>query len=223
MRRVEVEAELGPVVEGREGALGRLDVVRDARGVDFQAPLHPALLELVQHRVPAVGEQGEALLVELLVGGREDVPLVPHVRPDEAVDHRHLQLARRRARPSSAAPRTRRSSAPGSFPAPTRRCSESWRSHGQLSRHPVVQRRDGQPVVRQHPLQRRSPRRRGGPSATRGRCRPRAAAPPPRSPSPATWAATFSSGQSPNSAVKIPIFILLLPPIPSAAACRQRR
>ena len=40
---VEVEAELGPVVEGLEGRLGRVDVEGDLGGMDFQAELHAAL------------------------------------------------------------------------------------------------------------------------------------------------------------------------------------
>ena len=54
MGGVEVEVELGPVVDGGEGLLSGPDVVGDARWLNLQLPLHPVLLELIEDDVPAL-------------------------------------------------------------------------------------------------------------------------------------------------------------------------
>ena len=89
---VEVEAELGAVVERLQGRLGRVDVEGDLGRVDLQGELDAALLEDVEDRVPAVGEQLEAIVDHRVGHRRERVEQVPDRRAGEAVDDLDAQL-----------------------------------------------------------------------------------------------------------------------------------
>ena len=91
---VEVEAELGPVVERLQGHLGRVDVEGDLGRVDLQAELDAALLEDVEDRVPALGQELEAGVDHRVGDRRERVEQVPDRRAGEAVDDLDAQLLR---------------------------------------------------------------------------------------------------------------------------------
>ena len=90
---VEVEAELGAVVERLEGRLGRVDVEGDLGRVDFQAELDAALLEDVEDRVPALGQELEAVVDHRVGDRRERVEQVPDRRAGEAVDDLHARAS----------------------------------------------------------------------------------------------------------------------------------
>ena len=53
---IEIEAELRPVVERFQGALGRVEVEGDLRGMDLQGEANAVLAELVHDGIPALGE-----------------------------------------------------------------------------------------------------------------------------------------------------------------------
>lgn len=57
MGGVEVEVELGPVLDGDEGLLGGFDVVGDARRLNLQPPPHTVFLEIVKDGVPTLGNR----------------------------------------------------------------------------------------------------------------------------------------------------------------------
>ena len=63
--RVEVEAELRPPLQRFQRALRSDDVERDLRRVHLQRELHAALLVDVDDRVPALGQQIEAVVNHL--------------------------------------------------------------------------------------------------------------------------------------------------------------
>ncbi len=59
---VEVEPEFRPVVDRLQGSLGRVDIKGDLGRMNLERELDAAFLEDVEDRVPAVGEQLEALV-----------------------------------------------------------------------------------------------------------------------------------------------------------------
>ena len=75
-----------------EGSLGGVDVEGDLGRVDLQRELDAALLEDVEDRVPAVGEQLEAVVDGGVGHRRERVEQVPDRRAGEAVDDLDAQL-----------------------------------------------------------------------------------------------------------------------------------
>ena len=91
---VEVEAELGPVADRLQGALGGVDVEGDLGRVDLQRELDAALLEDVEDRVPSVGEQLESVVDGGIRHRGERVEQMPDGRAGEAVDHLDAQLLR---------------------------------------------------------------------------------------------------------------------------------
>src|SRR5262249_54901958 len=61
MTGIEIEAKLGPVVERHEGCLRRVEIKGDLRWVDLQREPDAAFLEDIEDRVPALGEEFEAV------------------------------------------------------------------------------------------------------------------------------------------------------------------
>ena len=89
---IEVEAELGAVVQRGQRPLGGVDVEGDFRGMDFQGELHVALGKHVEDRVEPLGQQLEAGVDHGRRDGRERVEQVPDARTGEAVDDVQPQL-----------------------------------------------------------------------------------------------------------------------------------
>src|SRR4051794_16966935 len=82
---VEVEAELGTVVEGFQGPFGRVNVEGDLSGMDFQGELDAALGEDVEDWIEAIGKELETVVDHLAGDGREAVEQVPDRAAREAV------------------------------------------------------------------------------------------------------------------------------------------
>src|SRR5262245_39861119 len=89
---IEIEAELLAGVERIDRALGGVDIEGDFGRVHLQRELYAALLEYVENRVPALGQQREASVDHRARHRRKIVHQMPDARPGKAVDDAHAEL-----------------------------------------------------------------------------------------------------------------------------------
>ena len=89
---IEIEAELRPVVERFQGALGRVEVEGDLRGVDLQGEANAMLAEFVHDGIPTLGEEPIPVGDHLRFGRGERVDQVPDRRAGKPVDDLHAEV-----------------------------------------------------------------------------------------------------------------------------------
>src|SRR5699024_3658780 len=92
VRGIPVQPERLPVTDRLEGALRGPVVVGDLGGVDLVGEAHPALVEHVEDRVPALGEVLVALVDDRLGHRREHRHVLPDLRSGEADDGADAEL-----------------------------------------------------------------------------------------------------------------------------------